>query len=311
MVEAKTLNVSPEYKKLLPEVMYNLAKPHADASNGGINILPYDPDVYPGQDPEQYVVRGNPLSRENATNIAELARPGYSRMLSDLQNQEITEPTIEYSKKWMVEEKGSLLVVTGHDTIADIALGLLAVRDLIDIEGVTPRRTSIILAKPLSRMEFVSPKDPETKFPAVPILQMLCDDVFLTIQRSESSESEISRLPEKDADLNNHALFDHFQKEQDEGEYLSGVAATASTKVKRGEDGKLELPAVNSKTAKMLYHPKTLIVALCVGDYDDNLSARFVNVDPESGGAFKANNEDDVNHAMSAIENTVNEIRLG
>jgi hypothetical protein len=261
-----------EYRALMPDMMERLAVPHTGSSaEGSTVLLEHNPAVFPGQDPEARWVAGSPQSREATDVAANIAQKGFLPARDALETRAGTAEKIKTAGEHLADG-GNLAIVTRHDNLTDIAYALKMGKDLLHGLGYDPRITTLIVGEMLSRIGHMFPLEPggkPQKVPALMTLQVLCDIIYKSHPRTDSTDEAINELPKEQAEimragmgLDNDEMLELLDEQLEQGGVLLGLAPTGTTRAEVAESGGLKLATLKSGTIDIMKRPDMRILCM-------------------------------------------------
>jgi hypothetical protein len=224
----------------------------------GFDILPYDPDQYPFQDPYDAYWAGEPKPeieefRAWTDNLATVAAAAAGENYPDLYSSLLEKPNTShiFGQAFNNLKIGrSVAFLPGHTNVKDIAfLGKLVADGMIDSHKYRPEML-IGVSKMVERLAF--PIE-DQKVPAIWVLSQLFDHVIKIIPVTDSAASATSKLPKSQKQLVNDTgkskYFDIMDRDEVEAGIATFVAPTATTQeqktiiITKGTFDMLRLPS--------------------------------------------------------------------
>lgn len=258
--------------KTLPTILECLAEPHI---GGRIQLLENNPNKYMFQNPLLYQVAGTPIPLDQADTISPVAQKGYLEERNRLFNDPEVTDTIENIGK-LVKKGKNIVVITPHDQLIDIVMALLVIRDMLLLAGQSyePKSTSIILSKMVTRIQYTVEG---LVIPAIDVIKLFCDDIYLSFPKTNTSSEKIKNLPESLINRNNSLLTSAISHQFYEGGALLGLAATGTTRrTLDDKTGRMKLSEVNSATANIMTSPKTYCVGI-LASVDSEFKVNYIS----------------------------------
>ena len=234
-----------------------LAQPHAESSNGTLELLEVDPIKYPFQ--LDLHIEGNPQPPAVVESIASIAEPNFLKLVEKFNDYESTNQELSRIGQ-LLKGGNNVIIATNHGNLIDIALveaALYSSLSKLDYQF----NTGIIISKMIA---FLGYKLGSDSAPCADILKILCNDVFLSFPRSESiKKSKISRLLPNEIDRHNKLMRRLVKNKLDEGGTLLAVAPSGS-KDTRNESGAYTLQTLKSGTIDLIKHPKSYVLPVAI-----------------------------------------------
>lgn len=160
------------------------AQEHADASNGAMVALPYDPEAYPAQ--ESVVVIGNRQDAGIISSTATVARDCYPDLCKELEQDNQKNQRLTMVGE-IVKDGSNVVLTTNHGDLIDVAIAHAAVATRLEHLGYAPK-TGIIISKMVA---FLAYKFGDTFVPCTNVLQLLEDTTFLSYPKTDSSKKRL------------------------------------------------------------------------------------------------------------------------
>ncbi len=282
-------------------IVERIAAPHIAASAGLMVSLDYDPGTYPGQDPMNPHVQGfYPQPRNITDKVAVVAQKHYISARDALAERQGTEEKIVEAGEYL-NAGGNIAVITRHDNLTDIAFALKKMSDLLHDRGYQPRSAAIVVSEMITRIGhiFVFNGTPK-KIPAISTLQVICSDIYKSIPQTDSTEEEISKLPNAEdirAGISNRnkGMMSILNEQLDIGGVLLGLAPTGTTKVTVTESGDLSLAPLKDGTIKLMSHPKIRVLRMLV-EYEGDAPFAYI-----CGGLVDIKSAEDAEAALDVL----------
>lgn len=234
-----------------------LAQPHADTSNGTLELLEVDPIKYPSQ--LDLHIEGNPQPPAVVESIASIAEPNFLKLVKKFNDYETNNQELSRIGQ-LLKGGNNVIVATNHGNLIDIALVEAAIYSSLNKLDYQ-FKTGIIISKMVAMLGYKLGND---SAPCADILKILCDDVFLSFPRSESiKKSRLSRLLPNEIDRHNKLMRRLVKNKLDEGGMLLAVAPSGS-KDRQNEHGGYTLQALKSGTIDLIKHPKSYVLPVAI-----------------------------------------------
>lgn len=240
--------------------LLELGKPHVEASDGEIVFLDVDLEKYPGQDMNVTHVEGQPQSAAVVESIASLVAPNFTEMVDKL--EENAEEQLQTLGE-LLKRGNNVIISTNHSDLIDIAVALAAVYCALDKMNYQ-FKTGIVISKMVA---FLGYKLEGNVAPAVEVLQMLCDRIYLTFPRTESvKKSGLHKFFGRDnIDQYNGKVTKDIDGYQDDGSLLLALAPSGSTDKEHPENPKLKIMSgIGRGTAGILTDEKSYTQAMAI-----------------------------------------------
>ena len=246
------------YAAMVPDITEQLARYHTDPEESKLVLLDNNVSKYAGQDPFCYRYVGNPQPTPLVDGVAEFTEPRFPAMMEELRgDQQVL--TVIHETKGHLQDKKSVWVITPHGDILDIAYIYKGVVNLLEDQDYQARRRMAIFSKTLSRVGLAMHPDQEP-LDTVGTMGVLCDDIFLTWQRTKSAQKIINKLPKGEVRRHNESATQEMDDELTEGDALAAMAPTATTRMKTNRAGALILPRPGKGTMGLLVKANTLVL---------------------------------------------------
>lgn len=263
----ESIHIQPERELQMLETLAGIAGRHVEASNGRLALLPIDPERYPAQ--RAYYVDGTPQGAgiiETVANAASGHFPELQRQLADIESK-----SQEISRVGELLKGGNNVVLaTNHGDLIDIALVEAAVCCSLEKLGYQAR-SGIIISKMISVLGY---RFGEEVTPAVDALQLLCDDIYLSFPRTETtSRSGLARLLPSDIERHNRKMRQHVKRNLKQGQPeadtpkpggLLLAMAPSGTTDKQTAERNFRLGTIGHGTAEMMTQDKTYVLPMAV-----------------------------------------------
>lgn len=265
---------------------------HAANSGGRLELLDYNPEVYPGQD--GFHVEGEPQAHGLVDSIAIEAQPRYKELIARLQEQEESTHIVSMVGE-LLKGKNSVVLTTNHSDLIDIAVTHAAFYSQLDRLGYKPR-TGIIISKMVAFLAYRLNPDVDA-VPAVNVLKMLESETFLSYPRTESAKKKgIGRLKVDEIDLHNLQMRHRVKNQLGKGAMLLAVAPSGTTDkpIDENNPDTLNMARMGHGTYKLLDGKNTYKLPVAVW-YEDDIVFDVCDI-PRA-----IQSEDEAHNSMSLI----------
>lgn len=257
-MSVEALTDMQRYAAMVPDITEQLARHHTDPEDSKLTLLDYNVAKYAAQDPFCYRYAGNPQPTALVDGVAEFTEPRFPGMMEELRADQQA-LTVIHETGEQLEDNKSVWVITPHGDILDIAYIYKGVVNLLDDQDYHARRRMAIFSKTLSRVGLAMHPDQEP-LDTVGTMGVLCDDVFLTWQRTKSAQKIIKKLPKGEVRRHNEQATEEMDEELTTGGALAAMAPTATTRMQTNRAGALILPRPGRGTMGLLIKENTLVL---------------------------------------------------
>jgi hypothetical protein len=259
-------NIRADHEAQMLVELGSIASRHVEASGGTLELLENDPDKYPGQ--HGYYVSGDPQSSAIIETIAATAFEKFPVLQEQVADAEVSH--LEISRVGELLKAGNnVILATTHGDLIDIALVQAAVYSALEKQQYEAN-TAIIISKAISLIGY---KLGNNIAPTVEVLKILCNDIFLSFPRTDTiRKSRLSRLLPDDIKRHNKQMTELVESRLDLGGMLLAIAASGTIDKPSDESypDTYLLGTIGHGTAKMMMHPKTLVMPVAVWLKDEN-----------------------------------------
>lgn len=252
----------------------------------GFKLREHNPDEFPEQDPMRWRVKGLRMPIENTDFMAdEITEGGYVRIFGNLiRNPKVQAIAEEVNVHMLGDDEenkggGSVLVVTPHGEVTDVAFALKILSDLLEAKGNRPD-LAIIISKMVPEYDYVSQDGPIS---AVGVLQLLCSDIFMNWPVKESSKSHLTRLPTSERRRHNNSLREELLRYMRLGEKIVAMAPAGTTQIGKKSSGQSELAEFSDGTIELMMDPKTRVLPMVANILREKAAGRDPIVTLPSG----------------------------
>lgn len=249
------------------------AQEYADSSEGRMQVLPYEPGVYPGQD--GFSVEGEPNAAAVVDSIATVAQPRYPELLGLLHEQE--EQTSRVSMIGELLNGGNnVILTTNHSDLIDIAIAQAAVYSTLRHQGYE-METSIIISKMVA---FLGYKLGEDFAPAAEVLKLLETETFLSYPKTESTKKHLKdRILPNEIDKHNRDMRRGVIHRLGQGGLLLAMAASGTTdKPKPETPAVMQMGRLGNGTLDLMMQPKTYVAPMAIWYKDDQAVMELADI---------------------------------
>lgn len=161
------------------------AKGHAERSNGTLEVLPYNPvHPYEPQKLDVHHVEGSPIDAEGIKSNATIAYDRFPTLLESLSRAEQQNGTLTLLGE-SLEAGKNVVINANHGELIDPGVTLAAYYVALRESGYQ-FRSGIMLGKMLP---FLKLRLGEATVPTIDILQIVSDDIYLTMPNTPSREA--------------------------------------------------------------------------------------------------------------------------
>lgn len=237
-------NVDPQIEVALLEQLQGIAREYVDQDDSLV-LLDIDPENYPAQ--ASLSISGNPQSLDFIDGAAQVADTNYGLLqeaaFSSPRSVEIVDQVCEE-----LENGKSIVLVTNHAKLIDIAVAEAVLFTRLARQGVTPK-TAIIISKVVSMIGVKFGEDP---IPAADALTWLCDDIYLSIPRTKAVEdAHLDSKLKVAAQIHNSEISDRIGRLLSEGGVLLGAAASGHVD-HRNQGRNITLETISNGTSRIM-----------------------------------------------------------
>jgi hypothetical protein len=285
--------IDTETKLASVEILREMARPHVEASNGKLILLPADPNNYPAQRVSH--LTGSPIDTEYIPGVAEQAAAVFPALHKEMHTNH--EDTLDEAAE-VLRNGGNVINATNHSSLIDIALAQAA--SYVELKKRDVDFTSaMLIGKMISVVEFDVGGGHVV---AADALKWLCDDIYLSFPKTRSVQesrlaSEFNWLIKR----NNAAVMHKLTQQLALGRVLLGVAASGTVDKYDEETGNHVMGRVADGTCDILCTPNTYTIPTAV--YAEEVSPVLQPVH----GPRQLHHADEVHDMMPTIARTLNQ----
>lgn len=235
------------------------ASEYAQNSDGRLEVLPYDPHTYKGQD--GFYVPGQPSHHSLVDLVAQQAQERYAELYEQLEESEDKTGRVAMIGRLLEDDK-SVQVITNHGDLIDVAVAHAALYSMLQKQGY-PAKTGIIISKMVAFLAYKLGDDPT---PCTDALQILETETYLSYPKSDSAKKHLkNRFLATEVDKHNKAMRKRVVHQLGEGGLLLAMAASGSTDKPTPEDpATTVMHRVGEGTARLLQTEHTYVVPMAI-----------------------------------------------
>lgn len=251
-----------EVERLMLESWLPVAEKHARESGGAVGVLDIDPERYPAQRLDTYHLSGHPLDPAGVEAAAKIVEPLFGKAKEKLLDDDSSVDALMRAAEH-IDEGGNVVAATNHTELTDVIMAQAAVYCYIKEQGIE-FDSSVIISKMISLLASNTLKDVEgNPVPGVLALQVLCNDIFMSYPRSETTHNTplARQLPEV-LDGHNQSVSKAVKEMLGKGGVLLAMAPSGTTD-KIDTSGKITtMQKVKSGTAKIMAADNTMVLPI-------------------------------------------------
>lgn len=235
------------------------AQEYADSSNGRLEVLPYDPHTYKGQD--GFYVPGSPSHHSLVDIVAKQAQERYDELYEQLDINEKQTGRVAKIGRLLADNK-SVQIMTNHGDLIDVAVAHAALYSMLQKQGHTAK-TGIIISKMIAFLAYKLGEDPT---PCTDVLPILETETYLSYPKTESAKKHLrNKFLPTEIEKHNTAMKKRVVEKLGEGGLLLAMAASGSTdKPTAPGSSVITMQRVGKGTAELLKTEHTQVVPVAI-----------------------------------------------
>lgn len=281
-------------ERVIDQELRTLATPHIQKLGGVLVALEHNPEKYPEQSFKVRDLEGDPAPSAMVESIATAVDERFPVLLEKLDELENGYSHISQMGE-LLKSDTNIVLATNHSDLVDVALVLAAYYCSLRNRDYENFNTGIMISKMIAHLGYrIGGREPA---PAAEVLQILCNDIFLSFPRTRSiSNSRIAGYT-SGVEFYNRGLRRQMANKQRAGRNLWAIALSGTTDKPAVDDpDTLVMGGVGDGTAKILSAPHTLVMPVGIWLRDEQII-----MEPSSKIAVKVSNKTDADHLMTNL----------